>query len=367
MYRNVFGPFAENKLEDAAGFLPPIPPTQLNKDGIAMKKSIVASLLIACVLLLGDNTDALAEYPYDKPINIIVPFGPGGGVDIAARILADYFQQNYNITVNVVNKPGGAQAIGINEMLRARPDGYTLAFPGFSGFATTPKLTNVGYTLKDIKPVAHISGMECVLSTHKSSGIDTLDKLLQTAEKDPAGTVYGTTGAISTQRLYMTKFLDRFHKNLKIRHAAYSSGHEVSTALLGKHITAGFQVPANILPYAQSGDFNVIAISRKERSSDLPDTPTFRELYADQMTPEDEKWIDLSAWHGFVVSQKVKDEHVATLEPLIEKAMKDPEVIKKFNKVGLSADYLPAEEFGKLLQDTSDLVDEVLAGRKSLD
>ena len=209
--------------------------------------------------------------------------------------------------------------------------------------------------------------MECVLSTHKSSGIDTLDKLLQTAEKDPAGTVYGTTGAISTQRLYMTKFLDRFHKNLKIRHAAYSSGHEVSTALLGKHITAGFQVPANILPYAQSGDFNVIAISRKERSSDLPDTPTFRELYADQMTPEDEKWIDLSAWHGFVVSQKVKDEHVATLEPLIEKAMKDPEVIKKFNKVGLSADYLPAEEFGKLLQDTSDLVDEVLTGRKSLD
>lgn len=129
-----------------------------------MKKSIIASLLIACSLFIGGNTDARAEYPYDKPINIIVPFGPGGGVDIAARILADYFQQNYNITINVVNKPGGAQAIGINEMLRARPDGYTLAFPGFSALATTPKLTNVGYTLKNIKPVAHIASMECVLS-----------------------------------------------------------------------------------------------------------------------------------------------------------------------------------------------------------
>ena len=72
-----------------------------------MKKSIIASLLIACSLFIGGNTDARAEYPYDKPINIIVPFGPGGGVDIAARILADYFQQNYNITINVVNKPGG--------------------------------------------------------------------------------------------------------------------------------------------------------------------------------------------------------------------------------------------------------------------
>lgn len=85
------------------------------------------------------------------------------------------------------------------------------------------------------------------------------------------------------------------------------------------------------------------------------------------MTPEDEKWIDLGPWHGFIVSHKVKDEHIATLQPLIKKAMEDPEVIKKFNNVGLSADYLPAKEFGKLLQNTSDLVDEVLAGRKSLD
>ena len=332
-----------------------------------MKKSIIASLLLACALFVGGNTDARAEYPYDKPINVIVPFGPGGGVDIAARILADYFQQHYNITINVINKPGGAQAIGINEMLRARPDGYTLAFPGFSALATTPKLTNVGYTLKDIKPVAHIAAMECVLSTNKSSGIDTYAKFLETAEKDPDGTVYATTGAISTQRLYMTKLLDRFHKGLKIRHAAYTSGHEVSTALLGKHVTAGFQVPANILPYANSGDFNVIAISRKERRADLPDTPTFRELYADQMTPEDEKWIDLGAWHGLVFSKKVKDDRVAKLEPLLEKAMKDPAVIEKFDKIGLSADYLSAKDFGKLIQSSSDLADEVLAGRKSLD
>ena len=252
-------------------------------------------------------------------------------------------------------------------MLRARPDGYTLAFPGFSALATTPKLTNVGYTLKNIKPVAHIASMECVLSTNKSSGIDTWEKFLQAAEKNPDGTVYGTTGSISTQRLYMTKLTDRFHGDLKIRHPAYTSGHEVSTALLGKHITAGFQVPANILPYANSGDFNVIAISRKERRADLPNTPTFRELYADKMTPADEKWIDLGAWHGLVVSSKVKDDRIAALEPLIEKAMKDPEVIEKFNKIGLDAGYLPAKEFGQLIQSSSDLADEVLAGRKSLD
>lgn len=105
----------------------------------------------------------------------------------------------------------------------------------------------------------------------------------------------------------------------------------------------------------------------RNAGADLPNTPTFRELYADKMTPADEKWIDLGAWHGLVVSSKVKDDRIAALEPLIEKAMKDPEVIEKFNKIGLDAGYLPAKEFGQLIQSSSDLADEVLAGRKSLD
>ena len=79
-----------------------------------MKKSIIASLLIACSLFIGGNTDARAEYPYDKPINIIVPFGPGGGVDIAARLLADHFQQHYNTHIHAVNKPAGPQAIRLH-------------------------------------------------------------------------------------------------------------------------------------------------------------------------------------------------------------------------------------------------------------
>ena len=332
-----------------------------------MKRRIIASLLLACSLIIGGNMDARAEYPYDKPINIIVPFGPGGAVDIASRILSDYFQQNYKITVNVINKPGGAQAIGINEMLRARPDGYTFAFPGFSALAITPKLTNVGYTDKDVKPVAQITVMEFTAATQKDSGIDSWEKFIESATKNPNETVYATTGSISTQRLYITKLTDRFHKDLVIRHAAYASGHEVSTALLGKHITAGLQVPTNILPYVKSGDFKAIAITRKERSPEFPDTPTFRELYADKLTPADEKWIDLGSWHGLICSKKVKDEQIEKLQPLLTKALQDPEVIEKFKKVGLSVDYLTPKGFGAVIQASSELVDEVLAGRKSLD
>jgi tripartite-type tricarboxylate transporter receptor subunit TctC len=104
--------------------------------------------------------------------------------------------------------------------------------------------------------------MEPVFATSTSSGLDTFAKFIERAENDPANTVYATTGAITTQRLYLTKLLDRFHKGLKIRHAAYGSGHEVSTALLGKHITAGLQVPTNILPY-QPVDLFMINTARR--------------------------------------------------------------------------------------------------------
>lgn len=332
-----------------------------------MHKRILTLLLAVFILLPCMLREARAEYPHDRPLTIIVPFGPGGAVDIASRILAEYFQKEFKITINVINKPGGAQAIGINDMLRARPDGYTLAFPGFSALCTTPILTNVGYTPKDIQPVAQITVMELVFSTHKEVGPHSFAAFLEKAKNEPDSTVYGSTGAITTQRLYMTKLLQRFHEGQKVRHAAYGSGHEVSTALLGKHIGAGFQVPTNILPYVASGDIEPLAITRKERHPALPDTPTFRELYADKLTADDEKWIDLGSWHGLVASAKVPKERIQALQPYIQKALSDPEVIASFQKVGLSVDYLPPAKFGEVIDASILLVNDVLQGRTSLD
>lgn len=330
-------------------------------------RKFATTLCLLALLLGGMAGQAKADYPYDRPITIIVPFGPGGAVDIASRILADYFLKEFKININVVTKPGGGQAVGLNEMLRARPDGYTLAFPGTGGLCVTPLLTNVGYTAKSFSPVAQITVMELVFSTNKAVGPDTFAAFLEQARKNPADTVYASTGAITTQRLYFTKLMQRFHPDLKVRHAAYGSGHEVSTALLGKHIKAGFQVPTNVLPYVKSGDLQAVAITRKERSKDLPDTSTFRELYADQLTPDDEKWIDLGSWHGLVASSKVPKAKIDALQPLLQKAFNDPEIIEKFQKIGLSVDYLPPAEFRKVIDATLVLTNDVLAGRKTLD
>ncbi|MEE0815942.1 MAG: tripartite tricarboxylate transporter substrate binding protein, partial [Desulfovibrio fairfieldensis] len=94
--------------------------------------------LTTCALLLPLSPGmARAAYP-DRPVNIIIPFGPGGAVDIAARILAEYFQTKHNITLNILCKAGGAGAPAMLEVAKARPDGYTYGFPSVTTFSTTP-------------------------------------------------------------------------------------------------------------------------------------------------------------------------------------------------------------------------------------
>ena len=320
-----------------------------------MKKSIIASLLIACSLFIGGNTDARAEYPYDKPINIIVPFGPGGGVDIAARILADYFQQNYNITINVVNKPGGAQAIGINEMLRARPDGYTFGFPAIATFSTTPQIKKTGYTLADFRAVVQVTNMWLSLAVNADSGIKTINELMAAAKANPGKYNYATHGALSTQRLFMSRLLKAF-PGVDLPPFSYTSGHEVSTALLGRHVTSGFGVTTNQKPYVLSGDFTMIGVSSPERLAEFPDVPTF----AEQIGPE----YTFASSHGLVAPKRVPEDRILTMQNLVKEALADPDVQAKFAKAGLTTDYLSAEDFQKALDNMWKTIGDIMRENK---
>lgn len=332
-----------------------------------MKKILISAFCSLAILCSAFTQEAKAAYPYDRPINIVVPFGPGGSMDIAARILGDYLLQKHKINVNVINKPGGSQAIGMNDVLRARPDGYTIAFPTFSALATTPKLSNVGYDINSVKPICQVTTLPATMAVHKDSGIKTLADFIEKAKADPENTVFATTAAISYQRILFTKILNRFHDGLKVRHIAYNSNHEVSTAVLGKHVTAGVNIPANIAPYAESGDFVVLAIAGTERHPEFPDTPTFAEIYKDQMTPEDNIWISVSSWGGFLASNKVSDDKIETLSKLFKEALEDPEVIEKFNKVKIDIVYLDSRDFMQEIINSSNLVDSLLQGKKTLD
>lgn len=308
-----------------------------------MKKlsKLLATLLGVSLLAFGAPNMAKAAYP-DRPVTIIIPFGPGGAVDIAARILAEYFQSKHQITLNVVCKGGGAGAPAMLDVAKARPDGYTFGFPAIATFSATPQIKNTGYSKDDFKAVAQITNMWLSIAVNKDSGITDLNGLFEMAKKEPGKYNYATHGALSTQRIFMSNVL-KAYPDVNLPHISYTSGHDVSTALLGKHVTAGFGVTTNQKPYVASGDFTMIGVSSPERLEEFPNVPTFKEQLGNN-----DAFVFASS-HGWLAPKKTPDSCIITMQNLLKEALADTDVQEKFKKAGLTTDYLPAAEFQKVV------------------
>ena len=317
-------------------------------------KKILTCALLACALLFSGTPNASAAYP-DRPVTIIIPFGPGGAVDIAARILAEYFQTKHNITLNIVCKAGGAGAPAMLDVAKARPDGYTFGFPAIATFSTTPQIKNTGYTLKDFRAVAQVTVMWLSLAVNGDSGIKDIKGLMEAAKANPGKVNFATHGALSTQRLFMTRLLKAF-PDVSLPHVGYTSGHEVSTALLGRHLTSAFGVPTNQKPYVESGDFTMIGVSSPQRLPDFPDVPTFAEQIGDEYT--------FASSHGLVAPKRVPNDRIETMQNLLKEALADPDVQAKFAKAGLTTDYLPADQFQTAVNDMWKIIGDIMKENK---
>ena len=321
-----------------------------------MKKlqALFCALLVCTLLLSGLPRTASAAYP-DRPVTIIIPFGPGGAVDIAARILAEYFQNKHQITLTSVCKAGGAGAPAMLDVAKARPDGYTFGFPAIATFSTTPQIKKTGYTLADFRAVVQVTNMWLSLAVNADSGIKTINELMAAAKANPGKYNYATHGALSTQRLFMSRLLKAF-PGVDLPHVSYTSGHEVSTALLGRHVTSGFGVTTNQKPYVLSGDFTMIGVSSPERLAEFPDVPTF----AEQIGPE----YTFASSHGLVAPKRVPEDRILTMQNLVKEALADPDVQAKFAKAGLTTDYLSAEDFQKALDNMWKTIGDIMRENK---
>ena len=180
------------------------------------------------------------------------------------------------------------------------------------------------------------------LAVKSDSGIKTINELMEAAKANPGKYNFATHGALSTQRLFMLRLM-KAYPGVELPHIAYTSGHDVSTAVLGGHVTSGFGVTTNQKPYVLSGDFTMIGVSSPERLAEFPDVPTF----AEQVGPE----YTFASSHGLLAPKRVPNDRVEKMQNLVKEALADPDVQAKFAKAGLTTDYLPADEFQKVLND----------------
>jgi len=299
------------------------------------------------LLLLGITAiaavPALAAYP-DKPIQLIVPYAAGGSTDVLARAVGQVAPKHFPQPVVVVNKPGGGAIPGRLEVVKARPDGYTLLFGYGSGEDyIVPHQRPVPYDVfKDFAPVCRLSVHSVVLAVPATSPYKTLADLVK------AGKSKDMIASVSTKGGIVDITLQLFAKaaGFKLTTVPGAGGADAITSLVGGHVDFGGGHPSEVLPHMKAGRLRGLAVAFEKRDPAVAEVPTFREGGYDVVTAGSVK--------GIAVPKNTPKEIVSYLEKTFKEVADDADFQKIMKDIGQPVLYLTAAEYAPWLKATYD-------------
>jgi len=305
-----------------------------------MKRSMFALglFLMVCGTGFGATTTLAQPYP-NRPIQLIIPLPAGAQGDISARILVDEMAKILGTQIIVLNKPGASLTLGTDAVVRSKKDGYTLGYTS-SGALVYTRVTNpetVPYDpAKDLEPLGVYVFYPLTVTVQESSPWKTLPELVDYAKKNPGKLRVSTSGIGSTDHFNVG--IIQSLTGTQFTHVPFKGGESVVTALLGSHVEVTFDTLSKVLPHVEAGKLRILVISKKR--AEFPNIPTLTELgYKQGM---------ISAWFGFYAPAGIPEEVKNTLVSAIEKAINNPELKAKTEKLGFIVDYKSPAESRKL-------------------
>jgi tripartite-type tricarboxylate transporter receptor subunit TctC len=236
-----------------------------------------AALAAACAtaLMLPSAVVSAQGYP-TKPIRLIVPWPPGGGVDTSARLIAQPLQEKLGQPIVVENKPGASGNIGTAIAAQEKPDGYTLLQGSLSPNAVNPHLfKRLGFDPeKDFTFIASVYTVPSFLVVPASSPFKTAQELVAYAKANPGKLNFGSGGVGSSQHLFAVMF--KTASDTDVVHVAYKGTSPAETALVAGQVDFMLD-PPTCLPFVQAGKLRILGVASNTRNSALPDVPTLDE------------------------------------------------------------------------------------------
>jgi tripartite-type tricarboxylate transporter receptor subunit TctC len=250
----------------------------------------LAALALVAVPAFAQSAD---KYP-ERQIRIIVPYPPGGSVDVLGRLLAQRMQESWNQNVIVENRPGAGTMIGTGAAAKADPDGYTLIIV-VSGHTINPALyANMTYDgIKDFQPIALLARTPVVLYAHPSLPAKDTKELVALGKAGTHKLNFGSAGTGSMTHL--TGELIKSLTKTEMLHIVYRGGTPAMNDLLAGHLPLQFATVAQALPQYKAGQLRALGISSASRYASVPEIPTFKEQGIDVVTTE---WYGLLAPAG---------------------------------------------------------------------
>jgi tripartite-type tricarboxylate transporter receptor subunit TctC len=286
-------------------------------------------MLMLLPMLMPIATQA-QEWP-TKTITLVVPFPPGGSNDVAARVVAERAASRVGQAVVVDNKPGANGALGVEAVLRGSKDHHSFLVASDS-VSLLPLFRPITWDLgKSFTPVAVLSYQPIVVVTGAASGVKSLEDLRERARGKPGQISYASSGQGSIQHLVGELFSQNL--GIDLLHIPYKGGGQAVTDVLGGQVTVAVLGAAAVLPHIRSGKLVALAVSTKQRSPMLPDTPTLAESGAGD--------IDVPQWSALFAPEGTPAAVVARLRRSVEDSLAEPAVKQHFLK--LSMEVVPTE------------------------
>lgn len=294
-----------------------------------MKKILAATT----VALLATTGAAHAEWPTDRPIELIVAYAPGGGTDIMLRTLAPYLEEILGAEIPVLNRPGASGEIAYTALAQSNPDGYTLSSLNTPGFLTMRIGRELGFDPAAICPIARIVEDPGALIVQTNSPYQTMDELVAYAKENPGAVSMGTTGVGTDEHLAMLQLEES--AGIDLTAIPFAGANEAKTALLGGHVTA---IGLNVGEYVTADHNALKAIGQfsEERSVLAPDLPTAKELGFD---------VIQSSERGLATRCDVPEDIRAKLSDAVAEVLSNPDFLDKAKQQSLALSYLSGAEW----------------------
>jgi tripartite-type tricarboxylate transporter receptor subunit TctC len=250
--------------------------------------------LAALLLAIASSGTAWALYP-ERTIRIVVPFAPGGGTDVVARMLAQELAKDLGVSVIIENKPGAGTIIGTQAVAASAPDGYTLLMGTFSHAVNSSLSANLPYDPhRDFAPVAMIARSFNIVVVNPKSSVRSIADLIAAAKANPDKLTYGTFGVGTSAHLAGELFKDLAKVSLTA--VPYKGAAPAITDLIGGQIDVIFTTVASAASLVESGQLRAIAVTSAERSPAFAQLPTVSEAGVPTYTAE--SWYGLFAPAG---------------------------------------------------------------------
>lgn len=287
-------------------------------------------------------------YP-SKNINMIVPFSAGGGTDAVARKLGSLMEKELGTSVVIVNKTGGAGAVGMTFGATQKKDGYTITMITRE-IVSLPLMNLSPISYKDFTLVSLVNMDPAVVLVEKDSKYQTLDDLLTDAKANPEKIKFASTAKPNFYALAIEN-----EAGVKFNHIPYNGAGEVIPALLGKHADFSLMGPGEAIGQLKAGQLRALGIMADTRIESLPEVATLKELGHDVVS---------GTWRGIAVPKGTSPEIVAALDAAIKKSVESDDFKDFMNNSTFGIKYLNGKDFEAFIVDDTTTIDSIVKSLK---